>query len=526
MLKYLCDTIDMRGKAVMKFNRVQNASRNILYGIIQRIYQLIIPFVMRTAMIYCLGVEYLGLDGLFISILSVLNLAELGVGSAMVYSMYKPIVEDDKATIGALMKLYKVYYRIIGCIVLVSGLVVCPFLPKLITGNIPEGLNIYILYILNLGSTVLSYWLFAYKNSLLQAYQRADVVSKLTMIVNTFRYLLQFIVLCVFRDYYLFLIIALASQVGINILTALVVDNMYPGYDAKGEIACSERKRINERIRDLFTAKIGAVVVNSVDTLVISAFLGLTVLAIYQNYYYIITALLSIINIIIYSCTATIGNSIIVETKEKNYCDLKTFTFLISCIAMFCTSCLVCIFQPFMELWVGEKLMFEFSAVICFAIYFFIVQINTLLNTYKDAAGIWHEDRFRPLITAFANLIMNLIFVQFWGIYGVLFSTVFSMLFIGMPWLLHNLFTTVFDKKNLLEFSIKLLEYSAVAIFITIVSWKIGQTVELNGILLIVIRLMICTVVFCFISILVFHKSDEFKRMVNLGKTVLKYKFR
>ena len=221
----------------MKFNRTQNASRNIFFGVVQRLYQLIVPFVMRTAMIYWLGVEYLGLDGLFTSILSVLNLAELGVGSAMVYSMYKPVVEDDKSTICALMKLYKIYYRIIGGIVLVAGLILCPFVPKLISGSIPEGLNIYILFLLNLAATVLSYWLFAYKNSLLQAYQRVDIVSKVTMGVNTVRYLIQFAVLFVLHDYYLYLIITLASQAGINIATAYIVDKMYPKFKADGDIS-------------------------------------------------------------------------------------------------------------------------------------------------------------------------------------------------------------------------------------------------------------------------------------------------
>ena len=133
----------------MKFNRTKNASRNIAAGLAQRLYQILVPFLMRTAMIYLLGVEYLGLDGLFTSILSVLNLAELGVGSAMVYSMYKPVAEDDTVTICALMRLYKIYYRIIGLVVLAGGLIICPFVPKLISGSVPAGINVYVLFLLN-----------------------------------------------------------------------------------------------------------------------------------------------------------------------------------------------------------------------------------------------------------------------------------------------------------------------------------------------------------------------------------------
>lgn len=500
----------------MKFNRTKNASRNIIFGIIQRVYQLIVPFAMRTAMIYFLGVQYLGLDGLFTSILSVLNLAELGVGSAMVYSMYKPIAEDDRPTICALMNMYKIYYRIIGLVVLVGGLILCPYVPKLISGNVPEGVSIYVLFLLNLAATVLSYWLFAYKNCLLQAYQRADLVSIVTMAVNTVRYIVQFVVLFVFHDYYIYLIVTLISQAFINITTAVVADKMFPKLKAKGQLPKETKQDINHKIRDLFTAKVGAVVVNSVDTLVISAYLGLTILAIYQNYYYIITALLSVVNILIYSCTAGIGNSLIVDTKEKNYGDLKTFTFIIAGVASFCTSGLLCLYQPFMELWVGKELMFEFAAVICFCVYFFIVEINTLLNMYKDAAGIWHEDRFRPLVTAVVNLTMNLIFVQFMGINGILLSTVLSMLLVGMPWLLHNLFTTLFDKKALNEYLFQLIKYVLSAFIIAFVSYLLGGIIPFTGIILLVVRIGICGCVTIVVFLIGYRKTDEFERGIML----------
>jgi len=166
-----------------------------------KIYQLLVPFVMRTAMIYFLGVQYLGLNSLFSSVLQVLNLAELGVGSAMVYSMYKPIADDDTDTICALMRLYKIYYRIIGLVVCVAGLILLPFIPYLIKGEVPPDINVYILYVLNLGATVLSYWLFAYKNSILQAHQRTDMISKVMLVTETVKYILQFVILAIFHNY-------------------------------------------------------------------------------------------------------------------------------------------------------------------------------------------------------------------------------------------------------------------------------------------------------------------------------------
>ena len=175
------------------------------------------------------------------------------------------------------------------------------------------------------------------------------------MVVNTIRYAAQFVILFFQHDYYMYLIVTLVSQAGINIATAVVAEKIYPHLKPEGSIPDEQKKVINGRIRDLFTSKIGSVIVNSVDTIVVSAFLGLTVLAVYQNYYYIITALLSIVNILIFSCISGIGNSIITETKEKNFADLKTFTFIISGMACFCTTCLLTIYQPFMKLWVKRK---------------------------------------------------------------------------------------------------------------------------------------------------------------------------
>ena len=216
----------------MKIERTKNATRNIIFGIILKIYQILVPFLMRTAMIYFMGVQYLGLNSLFSSILQVLNLAELGVGSAMVYSMYKPIAEDDETTICSLMQLYKTYYRVIGLVIAIVGVVLTPFVPNLIKGSIPDELNIYVLYLLNLAATVFSYWLFAYKNSILQAHQRTDIVSKVTLITNTIQYGIQILVLLLLKDYYVYVFVALLTQILTNITTAIVSNKLYPNYKA------------------------------------------------------------------------------------------------------------------------------------------------------------------------------------------------------------------------------------------------------------------------------------------------------
>ena len=507
-----------------KIERTKNASRNIFFGVILKIYQILVPFLMRTAMIYLMGVQYLGLNSLFTSVLQVLNLAELGVGSAMVYSMYKPIAEDDETTICAFMKLYRTYYRVIGLVIAVVGCALTPFIPHLIKSDVPAGINIYILYLLNLTATVLSYWLFAYKNSILQAHQRTDVVSKVTLITSTVQYGLQVAVLWLFHNYYLYVIVALATQVLTNIATAVCANRLYPQFKPKGNVDKVQVQRINQRIRDLFTSKIGSIIYDSADTIVISAFLGLTVLAVYQNYFYILNSITGLITVVFSACTAGIGNSIVVESKEKNYQDLKKFTFIITWIAGFCSVCLLCIYQPFMELWVGKDLMLSLSAVVCFVVYFFVRQFNALFNLYKDASGMWHEDRLRPLTAALTNLALNLILVQFIGIYGILLSTVLAILCVGMPWILHNLFTVIFERKHMWPYLRRFAKYCFVVLISCTVTYLICSRISIGLVPTILIRGVICMIVPNAIYFLVFRKTEEYNQALHLADSMTKGK--
>lgn len=505
----------------MQIERIKNASRNMLYGTVLQVLKLIIPFVMRTVMLYLLGVEYLGLNSLFTSILSVLNLAELGVGSAMVYSMYKPIVDDDVDKICALMHLYKVYYRIVGAVVCALGLTLLPFMPRLINGEVPSGINVYTLYLLNLAATVFSYWLFAYKSSILQAYQRNDIISKATLITESVKYSLQFLALIIFRNYYLYVMVILITQIFNNVLTATFAESMYPNLRAHGDLLKEEKKSINHRIRDLFTAKVGTVIVYSSDTIVISAFLGLTTLAIYQNYYYLFTAVTSMITIIFTSIRAGLGNSIIVDVKEKIFNDFKKFLLIIAWLAGFCSACFLCLYQPFMELWVGTELLMDFGMVICLVNYFFVHCFNTFLNSYKDAAGMWHEDRFRPLVEAATNLVLNIILVRFIGLYGIILSTILSMLLVA-PWLIHNLFSLIFDKDSLKTFLKRLGYYVLVSGIVVAVSYYICGFVNLPLIYVIVIRLGICLICTNFLLFIFYSRLPEFQQCLVLANRITK----
>lgn len=505
----------------MEGNRVGNASRNIFFGMFLKGYQIILPFIMRTAVGFYLGLSYMGLNSLFGSLLWMLSIAELGVGSAMVYSMYKPIIDKDEKTICALLALYRKYYRIIGTVILTVGIIITPFVPSLIKSDVPDDINIYVIYGLNLFCTIMTYWLFAYKNSLLIAHQRNDIGSKVMLVTNTAQYALQFVALAVFRDYYIYLIVAIVTQIATNIVTAILASKLYPNYQPKGELDISVKKSINQRIKDLFTMKLGIVIVSSSDSIVISAFLGLAILGIYGNYYMILTAAMGIVKVVFDSCMSGIGNSILEEDEEKNYIDLKKMTFIIAWLTGYCSVCLLCLIQPFVKIWQGEARLLDLSIVICFVVYFFVDEINQIFITYKDAAGIWHEDRFRPIVTALVNLSLNILTVNFLGLYGVILSTVVSVVFVGMPWILHNLFTTLF-KRSMREYVFKLLFYTVVTTFVSAACFLVCNMITDTGILTLLLKGVICTVMSNVMFLLIYFKTKEYEQVKSLVKRIIK----
>ena len=476
---------------------------------------MLLPFVMRTAMIYLLGVEYLGLNSLFTSILQVLNLAELGVGSAMVFSMYRPIATDDNKTICALLRLYRLYYRIIGAVVLGAGLIILPFVPKLIHGSVPSDVNVYVLYLLNLSATVFSYWLFAYRNSLLDAYQRTDVVSKIALLTSTIQYALQFIALALFHNYYYYVVLIVITQILNNIITAMISKKMYPQYVPTGKLSKEEISDINKRVKDVFTSKLGGTILNSADTIVISAFLGLTSLAVYQNYYFIMSAVMAVFSIFFNSIVAGVGNSLVIENKEKNYHDYKKFSIIIFDLMAICTAEMLSLYQQFMKIWVGEKLMLSNTMVVLFCVYFIVVEYVMLASVYKDAAGIWHEDRFRPLISGIANLGMNLVMVHAWGLYGIIISTILSAALISAPWITHNVFTLIF-KDKFRDYVPVLLKHILIIVIVTGSSYIISGFIPATNLVLLVIKAIIVFALSVFLIWLVERKSPEYREILNI----------
>lgn len=501
--------------------RINNVIRNTGFGVLHKLMQTVIPFLMRTVLIYCLGIEYVGLNSLFTSVLQVLNFAELGISSAMNYAMYKPVAEKDEKKICALLREYKKYYFYIGLVVLICGLALIPFLPYLINKDVPSDINIYVLYLLYLVQNVLSYWMFSYRSSLLEAHQRKDIISKIYLVLDAIKFILQFIVLIVYRNYYAYIIIQLLPVIVYQFVLYFYVKKMYPKYEPVGELGKEDKAVIKQRVKDIVTSKLGAVILNSSDSVVISAFLGLSVLAMYQNYFFLITAVVGCVGMALNGSMASVGNSIVTDSKEKVYKDFKSFTFILSFLTCVCTCCFLCLFQPFMEIWMGKDFLLSFSIVILLCIYYYMYEFNQLFNIYKDAAGLWHEDRWRPLITSLTNLTLNIILVQWIGLYGVILSTVLSMLFVGMPWLLHNVFTCLFHT-SLADFLKRLLSYIITTIAGCAIAYSICEYVQISPIIDLVIKAVIAVVVPSAIYLIVFIKTQECAKLIEIAKRLLK----
>lgn len=426
-----------------KIERGKNAMNGIAFGMLLKTIQTLCPFITRTALIYCLGMEYLGLNSLFVSVLQVLNLAELGVGSAMVFSMYKPIADDDSKMLCALMRLYRLYYRVIGLVVLVIGLALIPFLPFLIAGNTPEDVDLYALYMLNLAATVLSYWLFAYRNSLLNAHQRMDIVSKVMLLASLVQYSLQIVAVVVFGNYYLFVIVALVAQVLNNVATALVTRRMYPELKPVGQVDKSELHQINVRIRDLFTGQLGYVITTAGNSLVASAFLGLVTLGVYQNYMLVVTSVTGLFSVAFNAMQAGLGNAFIVDSEEGNFKRFKTVSFIVFfCIAL-ATGCMVSLIQPFMEVWVGSDAMLGACSVVSLVAYFVAYEVVMLFSMFKNAAGKWGPDRFRPAISGLANIVLSIALVRVMGVDGIMLALAVTTWMISVSWITRNTFVYV-----------------------------------------------------------------------------------
>lgn len=411
-----------------KNSRTTNVIRNIIGGVGGQIFTSILMFVCRTYFIKLLGAKYLGVNGLFSNVLSMLSLAELGIGPAIVFSMYKPIAQNDEMHVAKLMNFYKTAYRLVAGIVLVVGLSLVPFLNVLIKGD-PGVTNLKLIFILILSNTVVSY-LLAYKGSMLSADQKAYVGVIIKNIFAVVQNVSQIVVLVLTGNFILYLVVQIITTFIANLVQAVYVNKKYPFLVTykKEKIEKAERKDIVKRVRGMMMHKIGGFVLNSTDNLVISKFVGVIAVGIYSNYFMIINLVKGYVSHITAALSASVGNLIASESSEKTYSVFNVTLFVHFWIYGFITVCFWTLFKPFITLWIGESYVLSGGVLFLVIMNFYLTGVQGCIDTYTNATGLFWETRFKPIFECVINLVVSIVLAKYIGMLGVFIGTLASYL--------------------------------------------------------------------------------------------------
>ena len=506
----------------MKYERVRNTRRNAVWGLLEKLLSLLLPFLARTALINTLGLSYSGVGGLFSSILQLLSLAEMGLCSAVIFSMYKPLAENDGDAVRALMHFYRKAYRRIGFGILGAGLMIAPFLHLLVKGDYPPGLHLAAVYTVYLSNACVSYFVFPECRALLSAVHRHDVLSKSAMGARIACCSLQLAALLLAQSFVLYVVMLPLSTLADGLICAFCARRSYPEFRCRGDIPVEKKRDIREKIKGLLVHRVCGSTRNSFDSIFISAFLGLAQVGIYGNYYYILYAVRGMLDAVTQSMSAGVGNSVAVESVEKNWRDLMNLTFLYQWVCGFCTVCLLVLYQPFMRLWMGADRMFGDGAVIAFSIYFYVWTLGDIKSQYADARGIWWKDRVRALTEALCNVLLNWVLVRTFGVVGVILATAVSILLVGFPWSVRILFKDYFGLCRLREY----LSAQALFAFVTALSccltWYASTLLPWEGFMGLAAKFLLCLALPNLIYFLCYWKTPYFRGAQPLIRSILK----
>jgi len=471
----------------MKLDFAKNTKRNIVAATVNKTIGLLFPFLNRTLFLWLMGPQYLGLNGLFTSILGVLMLADLGFGTAVVCSMYKPIADDDRDLVCAYLRFYRTVYRWVGTVIFVGGLCLLPFLRNLVHGDVPADIDLHVLYLIHLVNTSVSYFMFAYRGSVLSAYHRNDVLTNIHTATSIAQYLVVFLVLFLTRSYYCYIAVTVFFTVVNNILTMRESRRLFPEIEPRGELEEAKRRQVVSDVKSIFMHKVGAVISNFVDNIVISAFLGLVAVAAYGNYYYVVTSVTGLVWAVYNSMTAGFGNKVYTDTKESNFELFMKANRITLIVVAGCAAMMLALYQPFVRIWTGNNhdLVRHALTPLLMVLYFCVNQSRQPLLTFKAAASLWREDRWKPIVAGAANLTMNISFVLFlpddYKLDGVILSTILSYVFIQMPWEAHVVFSKFFDKAQGRRYWCTQAGFAVATVAICAAAWGAVQAVPLAG---------------------------------------------
>lgn len=475
---------------------MKNAEKGIAMGVINTILTIILPFCSRTVLLYFMGVEYLGLNSLFTSILNVLNLSELGFGMAVTCILYEPIAQENQQKINAVLKFYRMCCRMIGMVILVLGIAIIPFLPHLIQGSIPADCNLVILYLIYLSNTVISYFMYAYKRILLSAYQLYHVEVNIGSVCLLLQYTLQIVLVIIFKNYYLFAVMLPAITIINNIICSVYVKRKFPDCKCEGQLEKGEITELKKKVVGAFCVKIGNTVYNSADNIIISAFLGLSILGIYGNYYYIIAAITAFFSVIHNAIRPVIGNRMVVKDSKEVWTMLRKQNDIYMWFAGICSICFLVLFQDFITIWVGAENKLTDTMVVLLGIYFYVGRVSGIISVYQEAAGILWNGKFMPLISAMTNLAVNIVLVHFIGLPGVVISSILSSLFISFPTYLYIVFKHYFKDFALIKvFVADILKNLVITVICGAVILFAVKYITVSGIAGLILKAIVCFII-------------------------------
>lgn len=497
--------------------RLQNSIKNVKYNIISQILMILISFISRTIFIKILGEAYLGVNGLFSNILTLLSLADMGIGSVLVYSMYKPLALHDDSKIKQLMNTYRKVYHFIAGFIFVVGLCILPFVQYLIK-DIPDIGHLNFIFFLYLVNTVVTY-LCIYKISIITADQKNYVVTIRRQVSTIVANILMALVLILTHNFIAYLLVQIISSVVTNIYLSKVAEKMYPSIkDTAGyELEKEEKKELKKNVLAMIFHKIGGVVVSGTDNIIMSIMIGIESVGRYSNYLLIINTVKTFVFQIFQSITASIGNLTVQNNDEHTYDIFKKIYFANFWMVGFCTICLFCLLNPFISLWIGGKFVFPIVVVGMVVLVFFVDGMRQSILAYKDAMGLFWYDRYKPIFEALVNLVVSIVFTIKFGIIGIFMGTAVSMIFVCLTVESYVVYKYGFHR-NQKEYFMMLFRYLIIDIIALVITVLCTNLILQTGIVGFILKCMIAAILPNIIFALCTFKTEEFKYFFNLAK--------
>ena len=504
-------------------SRVEYSVLNIITGLGGYILNTILGFICRMIFVRCLAADYLGVSGLFTNVLSMLSLAELGIGSAVVYALYKPLAENDERKIASLVEFYGKAYKAIGIFIFVMGIVLMPFLNVIIrdTPNIKE--SIYLLYFIYLFNTASTYF-FSYRSSLIIAAQQNYIVIGLNYIITIIQSIVQMIYLLITREYIGYLLIQTIGTFIYNVLVSYIAVKKFPYIKGKGiePLRENERKSLFRDIKDLTVYKLSGLLVNSTDNIITTFFNGLATTGMASNYTLLTTTLNSLLNQMFNGLTASIGNYNVTETKERQYSMFKFLNMMNFWIFSWASIGILYISNDLVKICFGESYVLGLEIPFIISLNFYTVGMQNAIWTFKQTLGLFRYGRITQIFTAFLNIVFSIILGYKWGLAGILFATFIARLFTNMWYDPYVVYKYGFFKKPL-SYLIKYFKYILILIVNIILCGILCNFVNMseNLIYTIILKCLICSIIPNFVCIIMFYRTSEFKYLINLVKKIV-----